>query len=74
MSDGNTKKKLYSFYIAPEQLDRLTRLSGFLTAKGNKVTVSALINMSIDQLLERYQVSLDDFTQLSETVSDFKKN
>lgn len=74
MSKESGKKKLYSFYIEPEQLDRITRLAGFLTAKGNKVTVSALINMSIDQLLDQYKIPLEEMTKLSESVHEFKKN
>lgn len=74
MSNKSGKKKLYSFYIEPEQLDRLTRLSGFLTGSGRKVTVSSLINMSIDQFLDRNQESLDSMTKLSESVQEFNKN
>lgn len=74
MSEKSGRKKLYSFYIEPEQLDRLTRLSGFLTGSGRKVTVSSLINMSIDQFLDRNQESLDSMTKLSESVQEFNKN
>lgn len=74
MSKESGKKKLYSFYIEPEQLDKLTRLSGFLTGSGRKVTVSALINMSIDQFLDRNQESLSAMEKLSESVIEFTKN
>lgn len=74
MDKADGKKKLYSFYISPEQLDRLTRLSGFLTGSGRKVTVSSLINMSIDEFLARNKESLDAMEKLSESVQEFKKN
>ena len=73
MSKETGKKKLYSFYIEPEQLDRLTRLSGFLTGSGKRVTVSSLICMSINEFLDRNQASLDSMTKLSESVQEFNK-
>ena len=72
MSKESGRKKLYSFYIEPEQLKKLTRLSGFLTGSGRKVTVSKLINMSIDQFLDRNQESLSAMEKLSESVQEFK--
>lgn len=74
MSKESGKKKLYSFYIEPERLERLTRLSGFLTGSGNKVTVSSLINMSIEEFLARNEQSLSAMEKLSESVLPFNKN
>ena len=74
MSKESGKKKLYSFYIEPEQLDKLNRLAGFLTGSGQKATVSKLINMSIDQFLDRNQETLSAMVKLSESVSEFNKN
>ena len=74
MSKESCTKKLYSFYIKPEQLDKLTRLSGFLTGSGQRVTVSSLINLSIDQFLDRNQESLSAMEKLSESVIEFTKN
>lgn len=74
MSKESGRKKLYSFYIEPERLERLTRLSGFLTGSGNKVTVSSLINMSIEEFLARNEQSLSAMEKLSESVLPFNKN
>lgn len=74
MSKESGRKKLYSFYIEPERLERLTRLSGFLTGSGNKVTVSSLINMSIEEFLSRNEQSLSAMEKLSESVLPFNKN
>ena len=50
MSSETGKKRLYSFYIDPNRLERLTTLSGFLSVKnGKRVTVSNLINTAIEQ-------------------------
>ena len=75
MSREAGKKKIYSFYIETEYLEKLTRLSGFLTGsgKGEKISVSSLINMSIEQFLERNKESLDAMMKLSESVNSYKK-
>lgn len=76
MSNTPSRKKLYSFYIEPETLEKLVRLSGFLTGKGKgeKVSVSSLINMSIDQFLDRNKDSLDAMTKLSESVNKYQND
>lgn len=72
MSKEAEKKRLYSFYIDQERLDRLNRLAGFLSVKdGKRVTVSALINAAIEEFTDRNQETLDAIEKLSEEV--FKK-
>ena len=73
MDKGSGKKRLYSFYIEPEQLDKLTRLSGYLTGSGKRVTVSALINLSIEEFLTRNQSSLSAMEKLSAEVENITK-
>ena len=69
MSKEAEKKRLYSFYIDPDRLDRLNRLAGFLSVKdGKRVTVSALINTAIEDFTDRNQDTLDAMERLSEEV------
>lgn len=74
MGKESGKKRLYSFYIDPEILDKLTRLSGFLTGSGKRVTVSNLINLSCEQFIERNQESLSAMENLSKSVQEFNKS
>ena len=69
MSKETGRKRLYSFYIDPERLERLNKLSGFLSVKnGKRVTVSTLINTAIEQYLYRNEETLAAMEKLSEEV------
>ena len=69
MSKGTGTKRLYSFYIDPDRLERLNKLSGFLSVKnGKRVTVSNLINAAIEEFTDRNQATLDAIEKLSEEV------
>ena len=69
MSKETVTKRLYSFYIDLDRLDRLNRLAGFLSVKdGKRVTVSALINAAIEEFTDRNQDTLDAMERLSEEV------
>ena len=73
MSKETGTKRLYSFYIDTDRLDRLNKLSGFLSVKdGKRITVSALINTAIEEFTDRNQNVLDAIEKLSEEV--FKIN
>ena len=73
MKQESGQKKLYSFYVDTERLNRLTKLSGILTGAGQKVTVSSLINLSIEEFLSRNEASLSAMEELSKTVLPYTK-
>lgn len=69
MSKESGKKRLYSFYTDPDRLERLNRLAGFLSVKdGKRVTVSTLINTSIEQYLARNEQTISAMEKLSEEI------
>ena len=69
MSKDTGRKRLYSFYTDPDRLERLNRLAGFLSVKdGKRVTVSTLINTSIEQYLARNEQTISAMEKLSEEV------
>ena len=69
MSSETGKKRLYSFYIDPNRLERLTTLSGFLSVKnGKRVTVSNLINTAIEQYINKNEYALETMERISKEV------
>ena len=69
MSKETGRKRLYSFYTDPDRLERLNKLSGFLSVKnGKRVTVSTLINTAIEQYLSRNEETLAAMEKISEEI------
>lgn len=69
MSKETGRKRLYSFYTDPDRLERLNKLSGFLSVKnGKRVTVSTLINTAIEQYLSRNEETLEAMEKISEEI------
>lgn len=69
MSKDTGKKRLYSFYTDPARLERLNKLAGFLSVRdGKRVTVSTLINTSIEQYLARNEQTISAMEKLSEEI------
>lgn len=53
MIPKDVAKKLYSFYIDPDVLENLDKLSKYASTKGKKITVSKLIRFAVQKFVIR---------------------
>ena len=61
------KKKLYSFYIDKDKLSDLQKLSGYMTTKSKRITVSKLMNIAIRQFIDEHLDAIESMDKLFES-------
>lgn len=68
----NQNKQIYSFWIGTDALEKLKKLSEYMTSKGNRVTVSKLINYSISRFVINEQQTIENMERLLDEVNSCK--
>lgn len=68
----NQNKQIYSFWIGIDTLEKLKKLSEYMTSKGNRVTVSKLINYSISRFVINEQQTIENMERLLDEVNSCK--
>lgn len=68
----NQNKQIYSFWIGIDALEKLKKLSEYMTSKGNRVTVSKLINYSISRFVINEQQTIENMERLLDEVNSCK--